>query len=450
MRSQKAGSANKITRGVEIFSRQGRSSNAPVNPDIGYPTSDLRARVVSWLLYDFGMAWFSMVVLTAYFILYFKEIIVGETGYADFLWGVAVSTAMAVSVLLSPLLGATADASGRKKSFMAAFAGISILSIFCLYFTGPGQRAWAVFLVSAGYAGYTLAMTFYNAFLPEIAAPGSIERLSGIGWGFGYIGGLAALICMTFMVPNVAGGKSILLLAGAVYGIFALPSFIVFKDSPKGSATGGTAISEGFSRLILTFREIRSLRNIFIFLIAYFFVSDAISTVIVFFSSYTVHTLQFTVKQNFVLLMLIQLSAAAGAASAGVLASRIGILRTITITIVIWILALLGIFAVSGISAFYALSVCAGLVLGGTQATARSYMAIEAPEGKKAEFFGFMTFSTKIAAIFGPLLYGTISSRTNNPRIAILSLEALFILGLFFMLLVPRADDRRSAEKNLL
>jgi UMF1 family MFS transporter len=121
-------------------------------------------------------------------------------------------------------------------------------------------------------------------------------------------------------------------------------------------------------------------------------------------------------------------------------------LRTIVITIVIWILALLGIIAFEGIYVFYTLSVCAGLVLGGTQATARSYMAIEAPEGKKAEFFGFMTFSTKIAAIFGPLLYGTISERTNNPRLAVLSLEAFFIVGLLFMLLVPRVDYGRSAK----
>ncbi|MGA2938512.1 MAG: MFS transporter [Syntrophobacteraceae bacterium] len=197
-------------------------------------------------------------------------------------------------------------------------------------------------------------------------------------------------------------------------------------------------MSEGFSRLILTFREIRSLRHIFLFLIAYFLVSDAISTVIVFFSSYTVYTLQFTVKQNLFLLMLIQLSATAGAAASGVLASRIGTVRTLIITIVVWILALLGIIVFSDIFAFYVLSVCAGLMLGATQAAARSYMAIEAPEGRKAEFFGFMTFSAKIAAIFGPLLYGAISSRTGNPRIAVLSLEALFILGLFFMLLVPR------------
>jgi UMF1 family MFS transporter len=390
------------------------------------------------------MAWFSMVVLTAYFILYFEQVIVGEKGYADFLWGVAVSTAMVVSVLLSPLLGAIADASGYKKRFLVSFAGIAILSIFCLYFTGPGQKAWAVFLVSAGYVGYTLAMTFYNAFLPEIASPGSVEKLSGFGWGLGYIGGLAALVCMTFMVPNVAGGKSILLLAGAAYGIFALPCLIVLKDSPNEGATRGAAIGEGFSRLILTFREIRSLKHIFIFLIAYFFVSDAISTVIVFFSSYTVFTLHFTIKQNIFLLMLIQLSAAAGAAACGVLANRMGIMRTIIITIVIWILALLGIITFEGISVFYTLSVCAGLVLGGTQATARSYMAIEAPEGKKAEFFGFMTFSTKIAAIFGPMLYGIVSDRTNNPRIALLSLEALFILGLAFMFMVPRVDRGRS------
>jgi len=407
-----------------------------VNKQDSAPRRPVSARVLSWLLYDFGMAWFSMVVLTAYFILYFKEVVVAQKGYGDFLWGVAISSAMAVSVLLSPILGAIADAGGRKKSLLVSFAAISILSIFGLYFTGPGQQGWAIFLVSAGYVGYTLSMTFYNAFLPEIATPGSIERLSGIGWGLGYIGGLCALVCMAFMVHSVAGGKSILLLAGAAYAIFALPSFIFLKDTPK-NLTGMAAISEGFTRLILTFREIRSLENIFIFLIAYFFISDAISTVIVFFSSYTVDTLHFSVKQNFFLLMLIQLSAAAGAAGSGVLANRIGTLRTILITIVIWILALLGIIAFDSISSFYALSVCAGLVLGGTQATARSYMAIEAPEGKKAEFFGFMTFSTKVAAIFGPLLYGTISSRTNNPRLAVLSLEVLFILGFIFMSRVP-------------
>ena len=417
-----------------------------LSPHPGDTASGTGMKTVSWLLYDFANAWFSMVVLTAYYILYFKQVVVGgEKGYSDFLWGATISAAMAVSVLLAPILGATADAAGRKKSFMAAFASLSILSLFCLYFTGPGQTARAMFLVAAGYVGYTLAMTFYNAFLPELAAPGAIEKLSGLAWGLGYIAGLAALVLMIFLVPSVAGGKVILLVAGGAYAVFALPSFFFLKDSPTRGAKGGKAITEGFARLVATFREIRRLKNIFLFLVAYFFIADAIATVIVFFSSYTVYTLRFTVTQNVILLMLIQLSAAAGAIVSGIVANRIGLLKTIVITIVIWILALLGIVVFQSIRDFYALAVCAGSVLGGTQATARAYLAIEAPEGKKGEFFGFMTFSTKAAAIFGPLLYGAISEWTNNPRIAVLSLEVLFVLGLFFMLMVLRLDASNGA-----
>ena len=396
------------------------------------------AAIVSWVLYDFGMSWFSMVVLTAYFILYFKEVVVGgDPGTGDFLWGIAISTAMALSVLLSPFLGAVADMRRNKKTFLVACAGTSIVSTSLLYFTGSGQWAWTMFLVVSGYTGYTVAMTFYNAFLPEIAGSGKVEKISGIGWGTGYIGGLTALLCMAAIVSTVAGGKSILLLTGTVYAAFALPSFFLLKESSEGAPEAGS-VADGFRRVTTTFREIRSYRAAFIFLLGYFFVSDAISTVIVFFSSYTVETLHFTVSQNFILLMLIQLTAAAGAMASGPIARRIGALGTVILSIAVWIGALLGLFAFSGIPAFYVLSVCAGLVLGGTQAAARSYMALESPPGREAEFFGFMTFTSKVAAIFGPLVYGIISKKTGNPRFAILSLELFFVVGFMIMLRVPR------------
>lgn len=407
------------------------------------------AAIVSWVLYDFGMAWFSMVVLTAYFILYFKQVVVGgDKGTGDLLWGVAVSTAMALSVVISPFLGAVADMRRNKKTFLVACAGTSIVSTSLLYFTGPGQWVWTMFLVVSGYTGYTVAMTFYNAFLPEIAGSGAVEKISGIGWGVGYIGGLIALLCMAALVPTVAAGKSILLLTGAVYAVFALPSFFLLGESREGTAPGAGSVADGFRRIAATFREIRSYRRIFIFLFGYFFVSDAISTVIVFFSSYTVETLHFTVSQNFLLLMLIQITAAAGAMASGLLAGRIGALGTVTLSIAVWIAALLGLFAFSGIPAFYALSVCAGLVLGSTQAAARSYIAIESPRGKEAEFFGFMTFTSKVAAIFGPLVYGLISKKTGNPRFAILSLELFFIAGFLILLQVPRSGPGASAGKE--
>jgi MFS transporter, UMF1 family len=403
--------------------------------------------VISWILYDFGMAWFSMVVITAYFILYFKEVVVGgDRGHGDFLWGVAVSSAMLVSVVLSPLLGAVADMRRKKKTFLVFAAGLSITSTVLLYFTGPDTVLPAMLLVVTGYAGYTLSMTFYNAFLPEIAGAQSIEKVSGIGWGLGYIGGLVALVCMTFMVPSVEEGKSIVLLAAAMYALFALPLCFTLRDARGPAKIESTSLRDGFLRILATFREIRSFRTIFVFLLGYFFVSDAMSTIIVFFSSYTVHTLHFSVRQNVVLLMIIQLSAAAGSIVTGFIAKRIGALQTVILTIVVWIAALLGIFAFSSTSAFYGLSVCAGLVLGGTQATARSFIARESPAEKQGEFFGFMTFGSKVAAIFGPLLYGFISQQTDNPRIAILSLEIFFIAGLIVMLRVPR--KRPSSEMN--
>ena len=402
-------------------------------------TTKPSATIISWILYDFGMAWFSMVVITAYFILYFKEVVVGgDGGYGDFLWGIAVSSAMLLSVVLSPLLGALADLKRNKRTFFITAAGISILSTLLLTFTGPHQVLAAMLLVITGYAGYTVAMTFYNAFLPEIVDTKSLEKISGIGWGIGYLGGLAALVCMAFMVPSVAGGKAVIPLAGAMYALFALPAFLMLRDPAGKTVTTAASITDGFTRILGTFKEIRSYRNIFLFLLGYFFVSDAMSTVIVFFSSYTVHTLHFTVRENTVLLMVIQLSAAAGSVATGLLAKRIGALPTIIWTIVVWIGALFGIFAFSSTRAFYVLSVCAGLVLGGTQATARSYLALEAPAEKQGEFFGFMTFGSKVAAIFGPLLYGFISKQTDNPRIAILSLEFFFVAGLVVMLLIPR------------
>lgn len=402
------------------------------------------ARMISWILYDYGMAWFSLVVLTAYFILYFKEVVVGgEKGTGDFLWGIAVSVAMALSVLLSPLLGAMADIRGKKKTFLFASAGVSIVSTLLLYFCGPNQVLRTMLLVITGYTGYTVAMTFYNAFLPEIAGSWSVEKISGIGWGVGYIGGLTALLCMAVMVPSVAGGKSILLLTGVVYALFALPSFFLLKDSPHRAIPGRASVKQGFKRIASTFKDIRSFKSIFMFLLGYFFVSDAISTVVVFFSSYTVHTLHFSVRENFGLLMIIQLSAAAGSVLTALIAKRIGVLETVILTVVIWVVSLLGIFVIASKEAFYALSACAGLVLGGTQATARTFMARESPAEKQAEFFGFMTFSSKVAAIFGPLLYGFISKQTNNPRIAILSLEIFFIVGLLILLRIPRSGNER-------
>lgn len=393
-----------------------------------------RKEVISWILYDFGMAQFSMVILTAYFILYFKQIVVGNTGgEGDFYWGVATSIAMLLAVLLSPILGTFSDISGRRKQLYIIFSFISCFSTFLLFFSERGTILFSMIFFILAYACYSMNMTFYNSFLPDIVKEEEIGKYSGIGWGLGYFGGLLSLLLMIFIVKDIEHSKIIILITALSYLIFAFPSYIILPTQ-SGTYDKEANIFKGFIELKNTFKNIKGYREIFIFLIAYFFISDGISTVIVFFSSYTVHTLKFTLKENFILLIIIQIFAAVGAISSGYIAKKIGILKSIKITVLIWIISLFVIFIAENKIVFFVISSVCGIVLGGTQALARSYIAISSPKEKSGEFFGFMTFSSKIAAIFGPLIFGSISRITDSQRLSILSLEILFIIGLLTLL----------------
>ncbi|MCX7944672.1 MAG: MFS transporter [Deltaproteobacteria bacterium] len=389
--------------------------------------------LISWILYDFGMAQFSMVILTAYFILYFKQIVVGDIrGDGDFLWGLATSSSMALTVLLSPILGTYSDISGNRKTLYILFSLISIISTFLLYFSDRGTIFYSTLFFVVAYACYAINMTFYNSFLPDIVKRDEIEKYSGIGWGAGYFGGLLSLIIMALIVKEVESSKIIIIITALSYLLFALPSFL-YLPKQTGIDNKSTNILHGFIEIKNTFNNIRCYRNIFIFLFSYFFISDGISTVIVFFSSYTVHTLKFSLSENFGLLMIIQISAAMGAMVSGFIAKRIGLIKTIIFTIIIWIISIGVIYIVSSKIIFFIVSSICGSVLGATQSLARSYIATTSPKEKSGEFFGFMTFSSKIAAIFGPLLFGIVSKTTNSQRLSILSLELLFIIGLIIL-----------------
>ena len=393
-----------------------------------------RKSIVSWILYDFGMAQFSMVILTAYFIIYFKEIVVGNTGgRGDFLWGVATSIAMASAVLLSPILGSFSDISGKRKNLYIVFSLISIFSTLMLYFSNRGTILYSMTFFAIAYACYAINMTFYNSFLKDIVPERDIEKYSGIGWGLGYFGGLTSLVIMIFLLKDLEHSKVIIVITAISYFIFALPSYILLPGQ-KITNKRDISIISGFYELNETFKNIRTYRNIMIFLLSYFFISDGISTVIVFFSSYTVHTLKFSLKENFLLLIIIQISAAIGAISSGYLSRIWGIINTIKFTIIVWIASIGIIFIVEDRTIFMLISAICGTVLGATQAIARSYIAVSSPEEKSGEFFGFMTFSSKVAAIFGPVIFGVISRLTESQRISILSLEILFITGFLILL----------------
>lgn len=392
-----------------------------------------RKEIISWILYDFGMAQFSMVILTAYYILYFKQVVIQDTGgMGDFYWGIATSTSMVLAVLLSPILGTYSDISGKRKNLYTTFSLTSIVSTFLLSFSDRGTILYSMTFFVIAYACYSINMTFYNSFLPDIVKRSEIEKYSGIGWGTGYFGGLFSLILMAFTIKDIQSSKFIIVITAISYLLFAIPSYLLLPSQFAYKKDKSNLLS-GFLEIKNTFKNIKNYSNIFTFLIAYFFISDGISTVIVFFSSYTVHTLNFSLKENFILLMLIQVFAAIGAISSGYLSKKIGITKAIISTVLIWILSIGIIFVTENKTTFFFVSSICGTVLGGTQALARSFIAVFSPKEKCGEFFGFMTFSSKIAAIFGPIIFGSISRITNNQRFSILSLEVLFIIGLIIL-----------------
>jgi UMF1 family MFS transporter len=403
-----------------------------------------RKKLIAWYLYDFGMASFTMVVVTAFYVLYFKRVVVGGPR-GDLLWGASISITMIMVALLSPFLGAVADFAGRKRFFLVAFAGTSIASTAALSLVGPGMVLPGMLLFITGYLGYTGAMPFYNGIMTDIAPRESWPRVSGIGWGLGYIGGLTALLMIKpfardALLPEGVGNARIILLAtAAFYLAFALPAFILLGDIKKGDS-GSSSYSDylraGFSRLSETFRTARGNRDLWIFLLSFFLFNDAITTVITFFSVYATDTLGFSMTENIYLLITVQVTAAIGAFLSGPLARRMGLIRTISATLLVWIAAVMGAFFAQSKGHFWIVSVAAGTVLGATQASARTLVAELAPGEKRSEIFGFMAVCGKLAAVVGPLVFGIISSMGGGQRWAILSVEIFFVAGLVLLLRV--------------
>jgi UMF1 family MFS transporter len=407
-----------------------------------------RKKLLAWFLYDFGMASFSMVVITAFFVFYFKQVVVGtDDPRGDFFWGIATSTACAVVALISPFLGAVADQGSKKRPFFIFFASLAIFATFALTLVGPGMIALAMIIFILGYIGYTAAQPFYNGFLPEIAPRDAWPRVSGIGWGLGYVGGLSVLFIIrpflkTAVTPEgQASAQAILLITGAFFLFAALPAFFLLRDQRPAAGTPPSAglwsdARAGWKRLGETFRTVRQHRELWKFLLAFFLFNDAITTIVSFFGPYAKDTLGFTMAEIPILLILVQITAALGAFASGPLARWIGLRKTVLLTLAVWIAVVLAAFLAHSKTPFWFVAIAAGLVLGGTQAAARTLVADLAPEGKKTEIFGFMATGGKMAAILGPALFGVISSFGGGQRLAILSVEFFFVAGFLVLLTV--------------
>ncbi|MEK7190277.1 MAG: MFS transporter [Patescibacteria group bacterium] len=395
-----------------------------------------KKEAISWAFYDFANSSYALLILSFIFPIYFKEVVVGiEKG--DFYWGLLVSISILIGGLLAPIIGAIADYDSRKKIKFIIFALISMIGTAFLFFTGSNKLLLTSLIFLISNIAFELAQTLYDSFLARVSTKETVGRISGMAWGLGYIGGVVAMLVFKPLYENGYAGdfefgyKLVFPLTALFFLLFAIPSFIFIKEKAesRNKESLSTLIKHGVKSVLGTIKNLKQHKNIAWFLLGFYFVNDALVTFFAFTPIYARTTFGMEFKEIFILLLIVQIVAFPAATILGLLSDRKGSKKILLFTIAIWaiIIALLSVATTK--TMFYILALLTALVIGSSQAIARSWLSKLVPDEKRFEFFGFNSFASKIAATTGPVLFGVISVATGNQRFAMAALIPFFIIA---------------------
>jgi len=416
--------------------------------------------VWSWAFYDWGNSAYSTTVMAGFFPLFFKEYWADphNPNQSTFYLGMANSIASIVVASLAPLLGSIADQGSAKKKFLTFFAFLGVIMTGGLWMVSQGNWQMAVLFYVMATIGFASGNVFYDSLLPGLASEERVDVVSSLGFGLGYLGGGLLFLVNVFMYlkPEIFGisdgatAIKLSFLSVAVWwAVFTIP-LILFVPEPKNydSVKIKNAIQMGWIQLIQTFKEIRNMKVVGTFLLAYFFYIDGVDTIIKMAVDYGM-SLNFSGESLIIALLIVQFVAFPAALVYGRLASKVGTKTAIMIGIIAYsFITFLGYF-ITKTWHFYVLAILIGLFQGGIQALSRSLYTRIIPAEKSAEFFGFYNMLGKFAAIIGPTLMGTISLVTGSARLGILSILLLFILGAFLLNKVDLDEGKRLAAEGL-
>ena len=405
----------------------------------------------AWALYDWANSAFATVVIAGFFPVFFKQYWGSDLELTEstFYLGLANSIASLLVVLMAPVLGAIADQARGRKRFLAALATLGALSTAGLFLVSQGAWIAASLLFVVGNIGFACANVFYDALLIAVSAPANRERISALGYALGYLGGgllFALCIFMTlqpalFGIADAAAAVrlSFLLVAGW-WLLFSIP-LLLFVDEPPGGElklTGG-AVPAGFRQLTSTLAHIRGLKNTAMFLVAYWLYIDGVDTIVRMAVDYGL-AIGLDANDLILALLLTQFVGFPAALVFGRIGQHLGAKSGIQIALGVYVLVTLYAYFMDSSTEFYALAVVIGLVQGGIQALSRSLYSRLIPPGRSAEFFGFYNMLGKFAAVLGPLLVGVAAVFSDDPRVGIVSVVVLFLVGWGVLRRVQIAD----------
>ena len=393
-----------------------------------------------WAMYDWANSAFATTVMAGFFPVFFKEYWNSgvDAATSTFRLGMANSLASLLIVLLAPLLGAIADCMSRRKAMLFSFAFLGVLMTAGLYLIGEGDWFLAAFLYVLALIGFSGSNVFYDSLLPFVSRKDKIDQTSALGFSMGYLGGgiLLSINVLMALHPEkfgLADGAAAIrisfLMVAAWWLIFSLPLMLLVEE-PDGSASGWSVnvLQAGFKRVWTTLQEVRQLRNIWLFLVAYWLYIDGVDTIVRMAVDYGL-SLGFDQNSLITALLITQFTGFPAAIAFGWFGGRYGPKTGIFIGLAVYIVVTVWASVMDSVSEFYYLAFLIGLAQGGIQALSRSLYARMIPPDRSAEFFGFYNMLGKFAAILGPVMIGWVGVISGNPRTGILSLLVLFVVG---------------------
>ena len=415
-----------------------------------------KREVFGWAMYDFANSGYTTVVLTAVFNTYFVGVAANGADWGTLAWTLVLGLSSLIVMLTMPALGTYADLRAAKKRLLAITTVGCVLSTLMLALVGRGDVWLAGLAIVLSNVFYAYGESLTAAFLPELARGEAMGRVSGWGWGFGYLGGMLSLgLSLAYVLHAQARGMPAtefvpvtMLITAAVYGLASLATFALLRERavPVVAPLRLPGLRAALQRLGQTWQRARQHPD-FCWLLACGAAYQAgISVVIALAAVYAEQALGFQQSDTMMLVLLVNIAAAVGAFAFGYFQDRAGHKRSLAVTLVGWIAMTVLAALATGPALFWVAAVIAGLCMGSSQSAGRAMAGLFAPARHVAEFYGLWTFAIRLSAIVGPVTYGLVTLLSGgNHRMAILSTAVFFVAGLLLLAPMNMARGRAAA-----
>jgi len=415
-----------------------------------------RREVLSWAGYDFANSGYTTVVLTAVFNAYFVSVVANGADWRTAAWTVTLAVSNTAVMIAMPIIGAYADLHARKQWLLRLSTIGCVASTAALALAGRGDVAIAVVAVVISNFFFQVGVSLIGAFLPEIARPNALGKVSGWGWSFGYLGGLATLaVCLAYVVWAQGQGRApedfvpvTMLITAGIFALASLPTLFILKERaiPQSQASL-EVVRSSMSRLASTLKNIGRYRDFARLLVCGAFYQAGVAVVIALAAIYADEVMQFSYNQTIMLVLVVNITAAIGAFAFGYMQDLLGHKQALALTLVLWI-AMTAVASLATTATLFWISAnLAGLAMGSSQSAGRAMVGLFAPPTRLAEFYGLWTLAVQVAAIVGPLTYGVVVYLTdNNHRLGMMITGGFFVIGLLLIASIDIERGRAARE----